>query len=310
MRQFLSLADAGTAGLQRILAHAHALKQARAGRPRGAPDDDVRLAGRVLAAIFEKPSTRTRLSFDIAMRQLGGATLSFAAGDLQLGRGETIADTARVLARMVDCVMLRARAHADLEAFAAASDVPVINGLTDRSHPCQAVADLMTVEERLGRPVAETRWAWLGDGNNVCHSLIEAAGLLGFRLRIAGPAGYAPDAGIVATARARGGDVALVATAEEAVRGADVVATDTWVSMGDEDGVARRRAMRPFQVGSMLMAAAAPGAIFLHCLPAHRGEEVTDDVIDGPQSAVWDEAENRIHAQKAILLWLFGQLAD
>jgi ornithine carbamoyltransferase len=285
------------------------MKRARGGRPKGAPDDGARLAGRVLAAIFEKPSTRTRLSFDIAMRQLGGATLTLAAGDLQLGRGETIADTARVLSRMVDCVMLRVRAHADLEAFAAAAEVPVINGLTDRSHPCQAVADLMTVEERLGRPVGATRWAWLGDGNNVAHSLIEAAGLMGFALRIAGPAAYRPDAGIVATAQARGGDVALVGTAEEAVQGADVVVTDTWVSMGDEDGAARRAAMRPFQVGSMLMAGAAPGAIFLHCLPAHRGEEVTDDVIDGPQSAVWDEAENRIHAQKAILLWLFGHLA-
>lgn len=310
MRHFLSLADAGAAGLRRILDCAHALKAARAGRPKGAPDDGARLAGRVLASIFEKPSTRTRLSFDIAMRQLGGATITLAASDLQLGRGETIADTAMVISRMVDAVMIRARSHADVEAFAAAAEVPVINGLTDRSHPCQAVADLMTVEERLGRPVAGTRWAWLGDGNNVAHSLIEAAGLMGFALRIAGPAGYAPDPGIVATAQARGADIALVASAEAAVAGAEVVATDTWVSMGDQDGEARRRAMRPFQVGAMLMAAAAPGAVFLHCLPAHRGEEVTDEVIDGPQSAVWDEAENRIHAQKAILLWLFGHLGD
>ncbi len=310
MRHFLSLADAGAAGVRRILDCAHALKAARAGRPKGAPDDGARLAGRVLAAIFEKPSTRTRLSFDIAMRQLGGATITLAAGDLQLGRGETIADTARVMSRMVDAVMIRARDHRDLEAFAAASEVPVINGLTDRSHPCQIVADLLTVEERLGRPVGTTRWAWLGDGNNVAHSLIEAAGLLGFPLRIAGPDGYAPDAGIVATAQARGADVALVARAEAAVAGADVVVTDTWVSMGDEDGAVRRAVMQPFQVSGMLMALAAPGALFLHCLPAHRGEEVTDDVIDGPQSAVWDEAENRIHAQKAILLWLFGHLPD
>lgn len=310
MRHFLSLADAGAAGVRRILDCAHALKAARSGRPKGAPDDGARLAGRVLASIYEKPSTRTRLSFDIAMRQLGGATITLAAGDLQLGRGETIADTAMVMSRMVDAVMIRARSHADVEAFAAAAGIPVINGLTDRSHPCQAVADLMTVEERLGRPVAGTCWAWLGDGNNVAHSLIEAAGLMGFSLRIAGPAGYAPDEGIVATARARGADIALVASAEAAVAGAEVVATDTWVSMGDLDGEARRRAMRPFQVGAMLMAAAAPGAVFLHCLPAHRGEEVTDEVIDGPQSAVWDEAENRIHAQKAILLWLFGHLGD
>ncbi len=308
MRHFLSLADAGPAGLRRILDCAHALKAARADRPRGAPDDGARLAGRVLAAIFEKPSTRTRLSFDIAMRQLGGATITLAAADMQLGRGETIADTARVLSRMVDAVMIRARSHLDIEAFAAAADLPVINGLSDRSHPCQAVADMMTVEERLGRPVSTSRWAWVGDGNNVAQSIIEAAGLMGFRLRLAVPAGFEPDAGFVAAARARGAEVELVASPEAAVRDADVVATDTWVSMGDADVAARHRAMQPFQVGPMLMAAAGAGAIFLHCLPAHRGEEVTDSVIDGPQSAVWDEAENRVHAQKAILLWLFGHL--
>ncbi|MFN7174184.1 MAG: ornithine carbamoyltransferase [Thermaurantiacus tibetensis] len=310
MRHFLTLADAGPAALRRILDCAHALKAARAGRPKGAADDGARLAGRVLAAIFERPSTRTRLSFDIAMRQLGGGTITLAAGDLQLGRGETIHDTARVMSRMVDAVVIRARAHADLEAFAAAADVPVINGLTERAHPCQAVADLMTVEERLGRPVAGTRWAWLGDGNNVARSLIEAAGLMGFALRVATPPAYAPDAGVVAAARARGAAVETMDDPLRAVAGADVVATDTWVSMGDEDAAARRRAMEPFQVNPMLMAAARPGAIFLHCLPAHRGEEVTDSVIDGPQSAVWDEAENRVHAQKAILLWLFGHLGD
>jgi ornithine carbamoyltransferase len=308
-RHFLALSDAGSDGLQSMLAAAHAAKAARAGRPKGAVDQGAPLAGHVLAAIFEKPSTRTRLSFEMAMRQLGGATITLAAGDLQLGRGETIADTARVLSRMADAVMIRARAHADVETLAANASVPVINGLTDLSHPCQALADVLTVEERLGRPVAGTRWAWLGDGNNVAHSLIEAAGLLRFAITLGVPEGYEPDAGFVAAARARGAEVNIVRSAEAAVEAADVVVTDTWVSMGDTDTTARHRAMRPFQVGPMLMAAAKPSALFLHCLPAHRGEEVTDSVIDGPQSAVWDEAENRIHAQKAILLWLFGRLA-
>ncbi|MFQ3594947.1 MAG: ornithine carbamoyltransferase [Sphingomonadaceae bacterium] len=307
-RHFLSLGDAGAADLRRILDMAHALKRARAGLPMGAADDAAPLAGRVLASIFEKPSTRTRLSFDIAMRQLGGSAITIAAGDLQLGRGETIADTARVLSRFVDAVMLRTRDHGDMEAFAAAADVPVVNGLTNRSHPCQAVADLMTVEEWRRAPVAGTYWAWLGDGNNVCHSLVEAAGLAGFAIRIGVPPGYEPDAGVVAAARARGAEVLVTHDPFEAVSGAEVVVTDTWVSMGDAEADTRRRAMRSFQVNPMLMAAARPNAVFLHCLPAHRGEEVTDSVIDGPQSAVWDEAENRIHAQKAILLWMFGQL--
>jgi ornithine carbamoyltransferase len=308
VRHFRALSDAGAADLRAILDEAHRRKAARAGKPRGLPDADSPLLGHVLAAVFEKPSTRTRLSFEMAMRQLGGTTLTLAAGDLQLGRGETIADTARVMGRMVDGVMLRARAHADLEAFAAAASVPVVNGLTDRSHPCQAVADLLTAEEWLGRRVSETRWAWLGDGNNVCHSLIEAAGLMGFPIRLGVPAGFEPDAGFVAGAQARGAGVELVRDAFAAVEGADVVVTDTWVSMGDDGAAARRRAMQPFQVGPMLMAAASPSALFLHCLPAHRGEEVVDDVLDGPRSAAWDAAENRVHAQKAILLWLFGKL--
>ncbi|WP_448579791.1 ornithine carbamoyltransferase [Thermaurantiacus sp.] len=307
-RHFLNLADAGPEGLRTILAEARRRKSARAGRPKGAADDGAPLSGHVLAAIFEKPSTRTRLSFDLAMRQLGGSTITLAAQDLQLGRGETIEDTARVLSRFVDAVVIRAHAHADVAAFAQAAAIPVINGLTELSHPCQAVADLMTVEERLDRPVTGTRWAWLGDGNNVAHSLIEAAGLLGLALRLAVPEGYDPDPGVLATARARGGDVRVVRDPAAAVLGADVVVTDTWVSMGDSGAEARIRAMTPYQVNPMLMAAARPGAIFLHCLPAHRGKEVTDTVIDGPQSAVWDEAENRVHAQKAILLWLFGRL--
>jgi len=292
--------------LRRILDAAHARKAARAGRPHGAPDDDAPLSGHVLAAIFEKPSTRTRLSFDIAMRQLGGAAIPLAAGDMQLGRGESIDDTARAMSGFVDAVMIRANRHADVEAFAAAATIPVINGLTDLSHPCQVVADLMAVEERLGRPVAGTRWAWVGDGNNVCNSVIEAAGLLGFELVVACPAGFGPNAHMLAAARALGATIEVIDEVAHAASGADVVVTDTWVSMGDTDAEARASAFQPFQVNPALMARAAPHALFLHCLPAHRGEEVTDAVIDGPQSAVWDEAANRVHAQKAILLWSLG----
>jgi ornithine carbamoyltransferase len=307
-RHFLALSDLGPGGLRRILDAAHARKQGRAGRPNGAADDDAPLTGHVLAAIFEKPSTRTRLSFDLAMRQLGGSTITLAAGDLQLGRGETIPDTARVMSGFVDAVMIRANRHTDVEAFAAASSVPVINGLTDLSHPCQILADLMAVEERLGRPVAGTRWAWVGDGNNVCNSIIEAAGLLGFELVIACPPAYRPDATMLEAARARGAPISVIDETAHAACGADVVVTDTWVSMGDTDADARLHAFRAFQVTPELMARAAPHAVFLHCLPAHRGEEVTDAVIDGPQSAVWVEAANRVHAQKAVLLWALGRL--
>ena len=307
-RHFLNLSDLGPGGLRRVLDHARARKDARKGLPNGAADSDAPLAGHVLASLFEKPSTRTRLSFDIAMRQLGGESITLAAGDLQLGRGESIDDTARVFSRFVDAVMIRANRHGDVESFAHTASVPVLNGLTDLSHPCQIVADLLTVEEHLGRNADGTLWAWVGDGNNVCNSIIEAAGLLGFRLRIAHPEGYAPDPGFVAAARARGADILLTASPEEAVSGADVVVTDTWVSMGDTDADARLRDFQPYQVNPMLMGLAAPSALFLHCLPAHRGEEVTDSVIDGPQSVVWDEAANRVHAQKALLLWALGKL--
>ena len=307
MRHFLDLAGAGTAGLRAILDEAHARKRARADLPRGMADSDEPLAGHCLAMVFEKPSTRTRFSFDVAMRQLGGSSIVTGTGEMQLGRGETVGDTARVLSRFVDAIMLRTGEHAKVEALAAAASVPVINGLTDHSHPCQAVADLMTVEERLGRSVEGTRWAWLGDGNNMAHSLIEAAGLLGFALTLGVPDGYDPDPAIVNAARERRGEVTIVRSASEAVAGAEVVVTDTWVSMGQDGGSAKLADMAPFQVDSALMAQAAPDAIFLHCLPVHRGEEVTDEVIDGPQSAVWDEAENRLHAQKAILLWCLAR---
>ena len=308
MRHFLDLAGAGRAGLRAILDDAHARKAARAGLPKAFADVDAPLAGHCLAMIFEKPSTRTRFSFDLAMRQLGGATIVTAAGDTQLGRGETVADTARVLSRMVDAVMLRTGDHAVIETLAGAASVPVINGLTDLSHPCQAMADIMTVEERLGRPVDGSVWAYVGDGNNMAHSLIEAASVLGFELRLGCPHGYDPDQAVVATASARGGQIELLRSAKAAVDGAQVVVTDTWVSMGQSETKDKIAAMTPFQVTPALMAAAAPGAVFLHCLPAHRGEEVLDAVIDGPQSAVWDEAENRLHVQKSILLWCLGKI--
>lgn len=304
----LNLSDLGAAGLRRVLDHAHARKLAREGEPQGMVDSDSPLTGHVLAAIFEKPSTRTRVSFDIAMRQLGGSAIVLTAGDMQLGRGETIADTARVLSGFVDVAMIRANSHSDLATFAAAATIPLLNGLSDLSHPCQIVADLVTVEEWHRRPASETRWVWLGDGNNVCNSIIEAAGLLGFPLTISAPDGCAPDAGFVASARALGADIRFEADPAVAVSSADVVVTDTWVSMGQPDSADKIAALAPYQVNGALMARAAPDAIFLHCLPAHRGEEVTDEVLDGPQSAAWDEAANRVHAQKALLLWALGKL--
>jgi ornithine carbamoyltransferase len=308
VRHFIDLATAGRAGLRAILDDAHRRKAGRAGRPNGAVDADAPLTGHVLACIFEKPSTRTRFSFDVAMRQLGGTTIVTTAGEMQLGRGETVADTARVLSRMVDAVMIRCADHATIEELGTHATVPVINGLTDLTHPCQAMADLMTVEERLGRPVADTCWAWCGDGNNMAHSLIEAASVMGFELRLGVPHGYDPDAAIVATAEARGGNIDVLHDPHAAVDGADVVATDTWVSMGQVPPKDKLAAMAKFQVTAALMAAAARHAVFLHCLPVHRGEEVTAEVIDGPQSAVWDEAENRLHVQKSILLWCLGKI--
>jgi ornithine carbamoyltransferase len=307
VRHFLDIAPLSKAQLRLLLDEAHRRKAARAGLPKGATDEDAPLAGHALAMIFQKNSTRTRISFDIGMRQLGGSTLVMSAGDTQLGRGETVADTARVLSRMVDAVMIRANDHQDLLDYAEASDIPLINGLSDLSHPCQILADLMTIEERLGKVEGKTI-AWLGDGNNVCASFIHAAPKLGFKLRIATPAGYKPRTQEMEAARAAGADVTLSQNADAAVEGADVVVTDTWVSMGDTDKDARMAAFPPFAVNEERMARAAKGAIFLHCLPAHRGEEVNDAVMDGAQSAIWDEAENRIHAQKAALLWCLNKL--
>lgn len=297
-KHLLDLASQRPETLRAILDEAHRLKAA--GRARS-----DRLAGRTLAMLFERPSTRTRFSFDIAMREMGGDTIVASGAEMQLGRGETMADTAAVLSRYVDAVMIRLLDHAGLVEFARAATVPVINGLTRRSHPCQILADLMTVQERLG-DLAGLRFAWVGDGNNVAATLLEAAPLLGFRLRLASPQGYGLAPGLIEAARSAGATVDPADDARAAVAGADVVVTDTWTSMGDMDEAARRTAFTAYRVDEALMALAAPHAIFLHCLPAHRGEEVTDSVIDGPQSAVFDEAENRVHAQKAVLAYVFG----
>lgn len=306
-RHFLNLSDAGAPALTAILDDAIARKAARATLPKGQADADAPLAGRVLAMVFEKNSTRTRVSFDIAMRQLGGSAVILEAGSTQLGRGESIADTARVLSRMADAIMLRTDDHGKVEELARHASVPVINGLTDLSHPCQIVADLQTVIEH-AKPLAGLEWAWLGDGNNVLNSIVEAAGLCRFNLRIGVPAGYDSDPAFIDRARALGARVTIERDPAAAVAGADVVVTDTWVSMGQAHAEEKLAAMAPYQVNEALMAKARTNALFLHCLPAHRGEEVTDAVIDGPASAVWDEAENRIHAQKAILRWAFGQI--
>jgi ornithine carbamoyltransferase len=309
MRHFLDLSDAGGDALAAMIADALDRKAARRDWPKGKPDPDSPLDGRVLAMVFEKNSTRTRVSFDIAIRQLGGAPLVLDAATTQLGRGESIADTARVLSRMADAIMVRTDDHAKIEEMARHASVPVINGLTDRSHPCQIVADLLTVVEQ-GFALPGLELAWLGDGNNVLHSIIEAAGLLKFNVRAGTPQGYDPDPAFVEQARARGANIVLTRDPAEAVSGADIVVTDTWVSMGQEHVHNKLAAMAPFQVDEALMARAKPGARFLHCLPAHVGEEVSEGVFEGPQSVVFDEAENRIHAQKSILLWCFGLLGE
>ena len=307
VRHFLDLWSLEAATLRQILDDAAARKAARVGWTQGRVDADAPARERTLAMIFEKNSTRTRFSFDAAMRQLGGDVIISTAADMQLGRGETIADTARVLSRMVDAVMLRSNRHTDLEDLAAHCAVPVINGLSDTGHPCQILADLMTFEAHRG-PVAGRTLAWVGDGNNVCASFIHAAAKFGFKLNIACPPVYHPDLIDLARAAEQQGRVEMTDDPRKAVRDAHCVITDTWVSMGDKDGEARLDAFEPFQVDEDLMDQARGDAVFLHCLPAHRGEEVTDEVIDGPRSLVWTEAENRIHAQKSILAWCFGAI--
>lgn len=308
LRHFLDLSDAGGHAIAGMINDALDRKSARREWPKGQADTDAPLAGRVLAMVFEKSSTRTRVSFDIAMRQLGGSALILDASTSQLGRGESIADTARVLSRMADAIMVRTDDHAKIEEMARYASVPVINGLTDRSHPCQIVADLLTmIEHRKALPGLEV--AWMGDGNNVLHSILEAAALMKFNVRVATPAGYEPEGEFVEMARSAGSQVMLTNDAAEAAEGADVMVTDTWVSMGQAHAEEKLAAMDPFRIDEALMAKAKADAIFLHCLPAHVGDEVSEGVFEGSQSVVFDEAENRIHAQKSILLWCFGQLA-
>lgn len=299
MRHFLDLRDLTQEDIISILAEAKRRKLVRG------HGEEQEMSGKSLAMIFEKNSTRTRVSFEVAMRELGGTPLVLQKDDLQLGRGETVADTARVLSRYVHGIMLRAYHHNTLIELAQYASVPVVNGLTDLLHPCQLMADILTIEERLGG-IQGRKIAWVGDGNNMANTWITAAMKLDFELVLACPASLKPNADILAQA---GKNVRLTTDPVEAVTGADVVNADTWVSMGDDDTLTRKQAFNGFQINEALMAQAKKEAVFLHCLPAHRGEEVTDGVLDGPQSAVWDEAENRLHTQKAVLLWCAEEIS-
>ena len=305
-KHFLSLADIDASELRSILDEAHRIKAARKDFPKGRLDPDAPFKGETLALIFEKSSTRTRFSFDMAMRQLGGSSITATSSDMQIGRGETIEDTAKVLSRFVDGIMLRANSHETLTKLAHNAAVPVINGLTDYNHPCQIMADLQTLEER-GGALKDMTLTWVGDGNNVAVSFINAAAKFGYKLRLSCPEGYTVSGQIVEAARSKGAKIETITDALTACENTDVVIADTFVSMGDLDAEKRLKdLMKSHQVNDALMNAAAKDSIFLHCLPAHRGEEVTASVIDGPQSAVFDEAENRLHAQKAIIRWCLG----
>jgi ornithine carbamoyltransferase len=307
MTHFLDINKTDPAALRSMLEQAAAMKSARNDRPRGAPDDDQPLKDRMVALIFEKPSTRTRVSFDVGVRQMGGQTMVLSGSEMQLGHGETIADTARVLSRYVDLIMLRTFEEDVLLEMAEHASVPVINGLTNRSHPCQIMADILTYEEHRG-PITGKKVVWCGDGNNVFASFAHAAGQFGFDLTFSGPETLDPEHVFLEQARARGATIEIDRDPTRAVEGADLVVTDTWVSMHDSQSTRERRhnQLRPYQVNEALMARAKPEALFMHCLPAHRNEEVTDGVMDGPGSVVFDEAENRLHAQKAILRHCLG----
>ena len=300
IRHFIDLSAVPGDELRGMLADAARRKALLEAGERSRPLD-----GKVLAMIFDKPSTRTRVSFDVGMRQLGGETIMLTGAEMQLGRSETIADTARVLSRYVDAIMIRTTAHDRLIELAEHASVPVINGLTDDTHPCQLMADIMTYEEHRG-PVAGKTFAWTGDGNNVLHSLLEASARFSFNLNVAVPEGSEPGDKFTDWSRKNGGKVKFTRSAEEAVDQADCVVTDTWVSMGQEHRARGHNVFLPYQVNAALMKHAKSDALFMHCLPAHRGEEVTDEVIDGPHSVVFDEAENRLHAQKAVLAWCLG----
>ena len=304
MNHFLDIHKTDKADLRSIIDTAKAIKTARNGAPKAAPDTDLPLKDRMVALIFEKPSTRTRVSFDVGVRQMGGQTMVLSGSDMQLGHGETIADTARVLSRFVDMIMIRTFDEAVLTEMAEYATVPVINGLTDRTHPCQIMADVLTFEEHRG-PIAGKKVVWCGDGNNVCASFLHAAGQFGFDLTFTGPVQLDPEMEFVGLARNAGSTITIERDPFKAVEGADLIVADTWVSMHDAQSAKERRhnMLWPYQVNRDLMAAAGPDALFMHCLPAHRGEEVTSEVMDGPQSVIWDEAENRLHAQKAIMRW-------
>ncbi|MGR3571336.1 ornithine carbamoyltransferase [Brevirhabdus sp.] len=307
MQHFLDIHKTDPDALRGMIGQARTMKDGRGDRPRGARDDDQPLAGRMVALIFEKPSTRTRVSFDVGVRQMGGETMVLSGADMQLGHGETIADTARVLSRYVDMIMIRTFDESTLLEMAEHASVPVINGLTNRTHPCQIMADVMTYEEHRG-PIAGRKVVWTGDGNNVCASMLQAAGQFGFDFTFTGPDKLAPEDEFIRFSREKGVRVTLETDAFRAVEGADLVMADTWVSMHDPQSTRERRhnQLRPYQVNQRLMEAAKPDALFMHCLPAHREEEVTGEVMDGPNSVVFDEAENRLHAQKAVMRWCLG----
>jgi ornithine carbamoyltransferase len=307
MNHFLDIDKTAPAALRGMIDHARFMKAGRDGRPKGTPDDEQPLQGRMVALIFEKPSTRTRVSFDVGVRQMGGQTMVLSGADMQLGHGETIADTARVMSRYVDLIMIRTFEEAVLLEMAEHATVPVINGLTNRTHPCQIMADVMTYEEHRG-PIRGRKVVWSGDGNNVFASWAHAAGQFGFDLTFTGPPPLDPEPAHLDFARGRGVTVEVVRDPHEAVRGADLVVTDTWVSMHDPQSARERRhnQLRGYRVDERLMAGAKADALFMHCLPAHRDDEVTSAVMDGPQSVVFDEAENRLHAQKAVMRWCLG----
>jgi ornithine carbamoyltransferase len=307
MTHFLDIHTTPAEDLRRMIDSAHAMKRARAGLPRGTRDAETPLAGRMVALIFEKPSTRTRVSFDVGVRQLGGETMVLSGKEMQLGHGETIADTARVLSRYVDLIMIRTFEEATLLEMAEHATVPVINGLTNRTHPCQIMADVMTYEEHRG-PIAGRKVVWSGDGNNVCASFLHAAGQFGFDFTFTGPPTLDPEPAWIDFARSKGVSVSIERNPDLAVEGADLVVTDTWVSMHDPESAKERRhnQLRPYQVNEDLMARAKPDALFMHCLPAHRNDEATSAVMDGPHSVIFDEAENRLHAQKAVMRWCLG----
>ena len=307
MTHFLDINTTAPADLRHMIAHAGAMKTARAGRPKGALDDEQPLAGHMVALIFEKPSTRTRVSFDVGVRQMGGQTMVLSGSDMQLGHGETIADTARVLSRYVDLIMIRTFDEAVLLELADYASVPVINGLTDRTHPCQIMADILTFEEHRG-PIKGKKVVWTGDGNNVCASFLHAAGQFGFDVTFTGPSQLDPEEVFMNEARAKGSKITIERDPFKAVQGADLVVADTWVSMHDAQSAKERRhnMLRPYQVNEELMSHAKEDALFMHCLPAHREEEATSAVMDGPNSVIFDEAENRLHAQKAVMRWCLG----